>query len=167
MGILNVQASNQADGTVRGMTVNPANIQIQCNGSVIGMVQSINPNESINVQKIQALGFEGVVTSAKGNYSGGTFSTPVIQIYDTTPLEAFGITDQGGGVGGMRQLPRLKNLAQQRQPVDIVSITFTPNTGEEIVERYVNCWITNYGKTVNTSGASITVNVSWTYEKCI
>lgn len=162
--VLNVQAARDSDGNVFGLNVHPCNTQILSRGNVIGFVQSISESESRSVGKIFAIGVEGPVGSAVGNYGGGTLQTPVIQIYDTTPLEAFGIEDQGGGVGGLRQLPRIKSLYQQRLPLDIRSIVFTPNSGEELVTTYVNCWITSTSKTIQTSGATVGFSVSWSYE---
>lgn len=167
MGILNVMQAADADGSVRGLPTHPANHQIVSRGNVVGMVQSFSPNETRTVNPVMALGFEGVVVSAVGNYSGGTFTTPLIQIYDLMPLEAFGIVDKGGGVGGLRQLPKLKSLYQQREPLDIRSVLFTPALGEEIIETYRNCWITSYSKTVNVTGSTIGFNVGWRYEKIV
>lgn len=167
MGILNVQAAADADGSVQGLTTHPANHQIISRGNVVGLVQSFGPNETRTVSPVMGLGVEGVVTSAVANYSGGTFNTPLIQIYDITPLEAFGIIDRGGGIGGLRQLPQLKSLYQQREPLDIRSVLQTPNEGEQIIETYRNCWITSYSKTINVTGATVGVNVGWRYEKVI
>lgn len=167
MGILNVQQATGADGSVRNLTTNPTNHQILSRGNVIGLVQSFSPSESRTVQKVMGLGIEGVITSAVGNYSGGTFQTPLIMIYDQTPMEAFGVIDQGGGVGGLRQLPRVISLKQQRTPLDIRSVLHTPNEGEQIVETYKGCWITSYSKTIAISGATVGVSVGWSYEDVI
>lgn len=167
MGILNTQISNNSDSVNRNFTIHPSNIQIISRGTVIGMVQSINPSESVNVTKVQALGVEGVVTSAKSNYTGGTFSTPLIVIYDSSPFESFGVEDEGGGVGGLRQLTRVKGLYQQRIPLDIRQVIYTPSLGSEDITTYVNCWITSFGTTVNISSAVVNANVSWTYEKVV
>lgn len=168
MGVLNVQQATRQNGSVQGLAVQPYNIEIICNGSVIGMVQSINPAETRNVNKIQAIGVEGVVTSVPGNYTGGTFSTPMIEIYDQAAMEAWGIVDEGGRVrGGLRALPRVISLKQQRRPVDINIITYTPVEGAEYIETYLNCWITSYGRTIQVGNNTIGINVSWTYDDVI
>lgn len=150
------------------MTVNPQNIDIICNGRVIGMVQSINPQESRAVTKITALGYEGVITSAPSNYQGGTFLTPMIMIYDQSSLEAFGIVDNGGRLrGGLRSLPKIISLKQQRIPLDIVIVTSTPVIGAESVTTYVRCWITSFGQTFQTNGTTIAENIGWSYDDVI
>lgn len=164
---LNVQSSIDVDGQVTGMTVHPANIRILSRGVEVGMIQSFSPNESKAATPIMALGVEGVVTTALGNYQGGTFNAPLIQIYDNMPLEAFGIVDNGGGIGGLRALPRVKSLSQQREPVDVRSITYTPTAGQEIIETYRNCYLTAYSKTIAITSATVVVNTSWRYEKVV
>lgn len=164
---LNVMQASDSDGSIRNMMVHPANHQIVSNGIVVGVVQSFSPNESRTATSVFGLGVEGVVTTAISNYGGGTFTTPTMQIYDTQPLEAFGIVDRGGGVGGLRQLPRVKSLYQQRQPLDIRVVVYTPAVGDEILETYRNCWITSYSKTVAATSGTIGVNVGWKYEKVV
>lgn len=149
------------------MTQNPANHQIVCRGNVVGMVQGFSMSENKTVTPIFSLGVEGPVTTAVGNYGGGTLNTPLVAIYDITPLEAFGITDSGGGVGGLRALPRLISLSQQREPVDIRSVIYTPAEGQEEIETYRNCWVTSYGKSVNVTGAMVSVNCAWRFEKIV
>lgn len=164
---LNVQQTTDSDGSLVNLPINPANHQIMSRGNVIGVVQSFSPNESVTVTPIMSLGIEGVVTLAKSNYQGGTFSTPLVAIYDTEPLEAFGIVDNGGGIGGLRPLTRIKSLYQQREPLDIRAITNTPSTGEEYVETYRTCWITSYSKTITATSSTIGINVGWRYAKVI
>ena len=164
---LNVQSSSDADGRTTGMTVHPANIRILSRGVEVGMIQSFSPNESKTASPVMALGVEGVITTALGNYQGGTFSAPVVQLYDNMPLEAFGVVDNGGGIGGLRQLPRVKSLYQQREPVDVRSITYTPTSGQEIIETYRNCYLTAYSKTIAVTSATIVANTSWRYEKVV
>lgn len=167
MGVLNVMQASDADGSIRNLPIHPSNHQIMSRGTVVGVVQQFSPNESRTATSVFGLGIEGVVTTAISNYGGGTFTTPLIQIYDTQPLEAFGIIDTGGGIGGLRQLPRIKSLAQQRSPLDIRAVIYTPNIGDEILETYRNCWITSYSKTVSVSSGTIGINVGWKYEKIV
>jgi hypothetical protein len=168
MGILNTQIANNSNGSVVGMTTHPTNIEILINGSRVGMIQSFSPSESRNVTPIMALGVEGVVTSSVGNYSGGTFSTPMIEIYDQTSLAALGVVDQGGrDPGGLRQLTISKALYQQRIPVDIRAVTYTPAIGAETIDTFVNCYITSYSKSISISASTISVGVSWRYERWI
>ena len=167
MGILNVASASDQDGTIRNLLVHPSNIQILCKGLVVGMIQSISPNESRNAAPVQSLGVEGVVTTAVGNYSGGTFTTSHIMIYDQEAMEAFGIVDAGGGIGGLRALPRIKSLYQQRLPLDVRVITYTPTEGQEIIDTYRNCWITSYSKTINIGSATVGLSVGWRYEKIV
>lgn len=164
MGSLNVQNSTDSTGSVVGLSINPQNIQILANGNVVGVVQNINPNEGRTATPIMGLGVEGVVTTAISNYSGGTFTTGLIAIYDLMPLESFGIVDVGGGVGGLAAQPRIKSLYQQRDPLDVRSITYTPNTGVQLVDTYRTCWITSYSKTIQTSQATVGINVGWRYQ---
>ena len=50
------------------------NIFVYSNGCIVGMIQSFNISEQRQVNKLQAIGWEGVVQAVPGNTNGGTLN---------------------------------------------------------------------------------------------
>lgn len=71
------------------------NIFIYSNGCIVGMIQSFQVNESRQINKLQAIGWEGVVQAVPSNTRGGTLQLQRIALYDSTLYGALGLTTHG------------------------------------------------------------------------
>jgi len=71
------------------------NIFVMANGCTVGMIQSFVVNESRQVQKLQAIGWEGVVQAVPANTDGGTLNITRIALYESSIWNALGLTTSG------------------------------------------------------------------------
>lgn len=71
------------------------NIFIYSAGAIIGMIQSFQVSESRTIDKIQAIGWEGVVQAVPHNTKGGQLQIQRIALYDSTLYNALGLNTQG------------------------------------------------------------------------
>ena len=71
------------------------NTFIFANGSIVGMVQSFNVSESRGVNKLQAIGWEGVVQAVPENTKGGSLTMSRIALYESQIWNALGLTTSG------------------------------------------------------------------------
>lgn len=152
------------------------NIFIYANGAMVGMIQSFNVNESRNINKLQAIGYEGVVQAVPSNTNGGSLSVSRIALYESNLWGALGLTTTGNphnpvgskvhsGDGTPWQWDKyeyqndpsttqrvssglvFKTLKDQRVPIEIQVRTLkNGSAGEYYIERYVDCWLSAYSK---------------------
>src|SRR5574344_391530 len=157
------------------------NIFIYSNGCIVGMIQSFSVNETRNVNKLQAIGWEGVVQAVPSNSNGGTLNVNRIALYESTIWNALGLTTSGvpfNEVGskvydskdgtnqnwdaatvksesdGYKTKTRLvfKTLKDQRVPLEIQVKTRREGSDDVYyVETYIDCWIQNYSKAYQVS----------------
>ena len=71
------------------------NIFIYSAGNIIGMIQSFQVSESRTIDKIQAIGWEGVVQAVPHNTKGGQLQVQRIALYDSTLYNALGLNAKG------------------------------------------------------------------------
>ena len=71
------------------------NVFIFANGSIVGMIQSFTVNETRNINKLQAIGWEGVVQAVPDNTKGGSLSVSRIALYESSIWNAIGLTTSG------------------------------------------------------------------------
>ena len=71
------------------------NIFVYSNGCIVGMIQSFNISEQRQVNKLQAIGWEGVVQAVPGNTNGGTLNVSRIALYESSIWNALGLTTNG------------------------------------------------------------------------
>lgn len=71
------------------------NIFVLANGCTVGMIQSFSVQEQRQVNKLQAIGWEGVVQAVPGNTNGGTLSISRIALYESSIWNALGLTTNG------------------------------------------------------------------------
>ena len=71
------------------------NIFVYSNGCIVGMIQSFNVSEQRQVNKLQAIGWEGVVQAVPGNTNGGTLNVSRIALYESSIWNALGLTTSG------------------------------------------------------------------------
>jgi hypothetical protein len=71
------------------------NIFVLANGCTVGMIQNFTVNEQRQVNKLQAIGWEGVVQAVPGNTNGGTLNISRIALYESSIWNALGLTTNG------------------------------------------------------------------------
>lgn len=71
------------------------NIFIYSNGYIVGMIQSFQASESRPINKLQAIGWEGVVQAVPSNTKGGQLQLSRVALYDSTLYSALGLTTHG------------------------------------------------------------------------
>jgi hypothetical protein len=192
--ITNINTAND-----NGIAVATTNIFIYANGVPIGMIQSFQVSESRNINKLQAVGWEGVVQSVPSNTNGGTLTVNRMALYESNLGRALGLTDTGEagsplghkihqfgrnttGAGGsdfhevgvdepgkrVSDNVVFSTLRDQRIPFEIlVKTPINPGgKGSEATyfeERYVDCWIQQYGKTYQISTITVSENATISY----
>lgn len=67
------------------------NIFIYSNQSIVGMLQSFAISEQRQINKLQAIGWEGVVQAVPNNTRGGSLSVNRIALYNSTLYNALGL----------------------------------------------------------------------------
>ena len=67
------------------------NIFIYSNQSIVGMLQSFSISEQRQINKLQAIGWEGVVQAVPSNTRGGSLSVNRIALYNSTLYNALGL----------------------------------------------------------------------------
>ncbi|MFW6014951.1 MAG: hypothetical protein ACOCRK_00775 [bacterium] len=88
----NFNPSNQDDNHLLQTSTN---IFIFSNGDIVGMIQSFNVSENRTINKLQAIGYEGVVQAVPSNTQGGQLSVTRIALYQSTLWNSLGLTTNG------------------------------------------------------------------------
>ena len=155
---LNTQRASgmpQVGSRSRALAVTSTNISIYSNGMKVGFVQSFSPSEQRTITPVQELGTEGVVQMVAGNTNGGTISVSRFAVYNSNLFDALGITNTGSTVVNNP----FKTLKDQRVPLEI-RVQTHKSDGSYDTEVYIDCWLTNYSKTIASS--TVTINESCT-----
>lgn len=183
---------NPANGNDNGKLVTGTNIFIYSNNAIVGMIQSFSVSESRTINKLQAIGWEGVVQAVPSNTNGGQLSVSRIALYESTLWNALGLTSDGNpynpigkkvydspdqtqsswdgsthqnALDGSKVSSRLifKTLKDQRTPLELRVQTKRLGSAEEYyVETYVDCWLSSYSKSYSVG--TITVAESATIQ---
>ena len=183
---------NPASGNDNGKLVTSTNIFVYANDGIVGMIQSFSVSESRTVNKLQALGWEGVVQSVPANTNGGQISVSRIALYESSLWNALGLTTDGTpynpigkkvydstdstsdawdasthskNADGHSVSSRLvfKTLKDQRVPLEIRVQTRRAGSEEAYyIETYVDCWLASYSKSYSVG--TITVSESATIQ---
>lgn len=157
------------------------NIFVYANGSIVGMIQSFQVTENRTINKLQAIGYEGVVQAVPSNTQGGQLSVTRIALYESNLWTALGLTTSGkpynplgskvhsGDAGNdwdvyeqenqRQSVPQnlaFKTLKDQRVPLEIE--VKTPQVGDRsafYIEKYVDCWLSSYSKSYNVGTITV------------
>lgn len=78
-----------------GLAQQSTNIFVLSNGGLVGMIQSLQVQEQRNVNKLQAIGWEGVVQAVPSNTNGGTLNIQRIALYESSIWGGLGLTISG------------------------------------------------------------------------
>lgn len=150
---------NPNNAAQNGLLQASTNIKIKMNGEVVGMVQSLAVSESRNINKLQAVGFEGVVQAVPSNTNGGQLTVSRIALYDRKMVNVTGIHNNDIGV--------FVTLRQQRVPFEISVETPTGvasgNTQYNDVTTYYDCWISSYSKSYTVQQITVAENLTIQY----
>lgn len=161
------------------------NVFVYANGAAVGMIQSFTVNESRNINKLQAIGYEGVVQAVPSNTNGGSLNVSRIALYESTLWGALGLTTTGlphnpvgtkvhNGDGSPWKWDTyeyhndpstaqrvssglvFKTLKDQRVPIEIQTRTLKNGSiNEYYVERYVDCWLSSFSKSYTVSNITV------------
>jgi hypothetical protein len=80
-----------------GMALTSTNIFIYANQNIVGMIQSFNIQESRTIDKLNAIGVEGVIQAVPENTNGGTIDVNRIALYSSNLWAALGLSADGIG----------------------------------------------------------------------
>ncbi|MNB95373.1 hypothetical protein D3C81_415000 [compost metagenome] len=191
-GIQNPKAVNDFNttaGDTYGLAETSTNIFIYSNGGLVGMIQSFSVSESRNINKLQAIGYEGVVQAVPSNTNGGQLSVTRIALYESNLFRALGATSNGHNgspIGskihttGVTDVtyndndgPKpnatdgsfaFRTLRDQRVPFEIVVKTRMDGSTEQYYEeKYVDCWLASYSKAYTVSQITVAENATISY----
>ena len=148
---------NPTSSYENGLLQTSTNIKVKMNGEIVGMIQSLTVSESRNINKLQAVGFEGVVQAVPSNTNGGQLTVSRIALYDRKIVNITGIHDNDLGV--------FVTLRQQRVPFEISIETPTgPGTSAyHDVTTYYDCWISSYSKSYTVQQITVAENLTIQY----
>lgn len=184
---------NPTTPSANGLVQTSTNIFIYANGGAIGMVQSFSVSESRNINKLQSIGYEGVVQAVPSNTNGGQLSVTRMALYGSNIFRALGLTSTGhnGSPFGYKintsgstddtsdkndTAPEMsdigdgtsanfvfRTLRDQRVPLEIVIKTKMDGENQFYEERYVDCWLSSFSKSFTVSQITVAENATIQY----
>jgi len=176
---------NPTSGSSNSLLQTSTNIFVFANGGVVGMIQSFSVSEARTINKLQSIGWEGVVQAVPSNTNGGQLSVSRLALYESSLWNSLGLTVDGvpysplgskvfmgnstdpnnwdqstatNAPNGQQVSGRLifKTLKDQRVPFEIQVKTTRVGDGTDwFIERYIDCWLSSYSKSYTVQ--SITV----------
>ena len=153
------------------------NIFVYSNGCIVGMIQSFNISEQRQVNKLQAIGWEGVVQAVPGNTNGGTLNVSRIALYESSIWNALGLTTNGvpfNEVGSKVYDSTARDsatdwdssttLKDQKVPLEIQVKTRRNGSADEYyVETYIDCWLASYSKSYTVQNITVAETAQISY----
>lgn len=160
--------NSAGDNISNGLLQASTNILIKSFGETIGMIQSFSMSENRNINKLQAVGFEGVVQAVPSNTNGGQLSVTRIAMYNTKLADIFGINETHSayvsGTSEKHDAPYFVTLRNQRIPFEIEVHTPTSNgVGDSAtwqIDTYVDCWLSSWSKSYSVQQIYVTENAT-------
>lgn len=149
-----VQRINQQPAEITTYT----NVSVFLRGTKVGVIQSITRSESRPMTPVQELGTENVVQILPGNTTGGTVAVERFALYRDRFHQLLGSVD--GQLDNRGDL--FNNLYQQRIPFEIQVSTRTPS-GQATTETFVDCWLSDYRKSIAVGQIQLTESATITY----
>ena len=160
------------------------NVSVYVNGERVGFMQDLSPSESRTITPIQELGTEGVVQMVAANTNGGTLSCSRFAVYNANLFNALGLTGTGKFMPGSandndKYYPNrdntyrtyhnvFKSLKDNRVPIEVMVQLNQPGEGSKPkYETYIDCWLTNYGRTISSSQITISETCTISYSDLI
>lgn len=155
------------------LPITSTNIEIWCNGMIIGFVQSFQPSEQRQIQKVQELGTEGVVQSVPGNTNGGEISLTRLAIFNADLYNALGLTPTGKFAQYSDHIYNsttvynetyntlgnpFRTLKEQRVPLELQTKIKQPDLSEKkyYVTTYCDAWLSQYSRTITSQAITVT-----------
>lgn len=160
-----------------GLAVTYTNVYIRANNQNVGMIQSFNVSENRTVNKLQAIGVEGVIQAVPQNTNGGQITAQRVALYGERLYDAFKIqstTKAPGNSTTSSNKPSttiFKTLKDQRIPFEIQVLTVAGTNSEGqatfYTETYVDCWISSYKKSYTIQNITVSEDVTIMYADVI
>ncbi len=178
-------------GASDGLLETSTNIFVYANGNIVGMISTFQVTEQRTVDKLQAIGYEGVVQAVPANTNGGTLRVDRLALYGANIWRALGLTVNGYAsseigarihntglsltgdtyitdsalIGGTIPANEVfRTLRDQRVPLEITykrKLDGVDNTFYE--EHYVDCWLQQFGSAYNAGTITVTETVTISY----
>ena len=171
------------------LPITSTNVSVWANNMRVGFVQSFTPSEQRTITKVQELGTEGVVQSVPGNTNGGQIAITRFAIYNANLYNALGLTRTGQFVAKVdndfdkfmtlndtnnaeyrTHTNPFKTLKDQRVPLELKSKTVLPDVNNSTdsgykayTVTYVDCWLSQYSKTVATNQVTVSESATIQY----
>lgn len=80
-----------------GLAMTSTNVFIYSNGNIVGMISDFSVSESRQINKLQAIGTEGVIQAVPNNTNGGSLTIKRIALYSSNVWNALGLATDGNG----------------------------------------------------------------------
>ena len=161
------------------LAVTTTNVYLYSNGMRVGFVQQFSPSETRTIDKIMELGSEGVIQSVPRNTNGGQITLQRMAVYNASLWNALGLTRTGqfvpfGSLDTSNSYTKdptyqtfgnpFKTLKDQRVPLELqTQIRYPGATESYYIISYLDCWLTNYSKTVSAAAITITESATIFY----
>jgi len=133
------------------------------------MIQSFNVSENRSVNKLQAIGQEGVCQAVPQNTKGGQITANRLALYGERLYDAFQIesTSTSNINTSSNANTIFRTLKDQRIPFEIQTITASKaESGNKVSyysETYIDCWISSYKKSYSVSNITVSEDVTIMY----
>lgn len=180
------------DSFDNAMAVTSTNVFVYSNGCMVGMIQSFTVSENRGINKLQALGWEGVVNAVPNNTDGGTLNISRIALYESQIWNALGLTTNGipfNEVGHKTYPAKVENdqwdvpnhandndghmtktryifktLKDQKVPLEIQS-KIRRDGSEDLyfTETYIDVWIQSFSKSYSVGSITVAEQVACSY----
>lgn len=167
------------------------NVFVFAQNSIVGMIQSFSVTENRTINKLQAIGYEGVVQAVPSNTQGGQLNVTRIALYQSNIWNALGLTGDGtaynpvgkkvhtaakydmtaidgqeatNGGAPISGKTIFKTLKDQRVPLEIQVKTRKAGSAEEYYcETYIDCWLASYSKSYSVGTITVSEQATIQY----
>lgn len=161
--------SNVNSSDTNGLLATSTNVYLRANNTNIGMIQSFNVQESRQINKLQAIGQEGVCQAVPQNTKGGQITAQRLALYGERLYDAFQIQNTSEvKVNSFSSASSIfKTLKDQRIPFEIQCLTVSNSDSSGQIkyysETYVDCWLSSYKKSYTVQNITVSEDVTIMY----
>lgn len=86
---------NPTKSDSNGLLQTATNIFLYANDNIVGMIQSFSISENRGINKLQSIGYEGVIQAVPSNTEGGQMNVTRIALYESNIWNALGLNTKG------------------------------------------------------------------------
>lgn len=183
--------SQDATKSSNSLLQTSTNVFVLAQGSIVGMIQSFSVTENRTINKLQAIGYEGVVQAVPSNTQGGQLNITRIALYQSSLWNALGLTSDGvaynpvgkkvheaagyditnidknsstAGGNPISSKTIFKTLKDQRVPLEIQVRTKKSGSADEYYyETYIDCWLASYSKSYSVGTITVSEQATVQY----